>query len=294
MEAEKRPDIEIQESRRMKPNIVTSAMERAVKIWPEMDWWGAGDECLGLSFGGGVNTTALSLLLLWMGRKIEHIFSDLGLGAEHPRTVAFIESYSEMVREAGCKFIIIGPNSLCRIPSERMPLLEYIELHRCSPRVPGPRWCTVSFKIRPIHKYARLKFYGQLIGFSSEEAGRVSDQAGLYYPLVEADIDRQDCYGIIDAFGICNPGKSGCMFCPRVSRRQIYELWQDDLIDHRVQVEEIPWKAGRNSNDPKEGQIVPLRHRDKLTRTMIAEWERGENIPKSNEGLEDLPCACKW
>ena len=272
----------------------TEAMERAKDIWPETDWWGAGDECLGLSFGGGVNTTALSLLLLWLGRKIEHIFSDLGPGAEHPRTVAFIESYSEVVRAEGVKFTIIRPDSIWRIPSERMPLLDYIKLHRCSPRMPGPRWCTVSFKIRPIHKYIKLKFYGQFIGFDSKEAGRISDQAGLYYPLVEADIDREECHEIIETFGICNPSKSGCMFCPRVTQRYVYQLWQDGLIDYRLQVEEIPWKAGRNSGDPKEGQIVPLRHKGQLTREMMAEWERGENIPDPNEKVDDLPCACKW
>ena len=276
----------------MEPNTVTLAMERARDIWPEMDWWGAGDVSLALSFGGGVNTTALSLLLLWLGRKIEHIFSDLGPGAEHPRTVAFIESYSEMVRAEGVKFKIIGPDSVWRIPSERMPLLDYIRLHRCSPRVPGPRWCTTSFKIRPMQKYARLKFYGRMLGIDVGESGRIAEEAGLFYPLVEADIDRQDCYEIIDAFGVCNPGKSGCMFCPRVSRWQVFELWREDLIDYRLVVEEIPWKG--KAGDPKHGLIVPLRHKDKLTRVMMAEWERGENVPDPNEKLEDLPCACKW
>lgn len=270
-------------------------MERAAEIWPEMDWWGAGDECLALSFGAGVNTTALSLLLLWLGRKIEHIFSDLGAGAEHPRTVAFVEGYAEMVRVEGAKFTVIGSDSFCRIPSERMSLLDYIKLHQTTPRVPGPRWCTVSFKIRPIEKYARLKLYGQMLGIDAGESHRAAGGAGVFYPLIEADIDRAECHEIIEAFGVCNPGKSGCMFCPRVTRWYVYQLWREGLIDYRLQVEEIPWRG--KAEDPKHGQVVPLAYsggRGRLTREMIADWERGENIPDPSERLEDLPCACRW
>lgn len=275
------------------PKMITPAMERARDIWPDCDWWDAGDECLALRFGGGVNTTALSLLLLWLGRKIEHIFSDLGPGAEHPRTAAFIENYGQKVHSTGCPFSVIGPESTYRIPSKRMPLLDYIESRRLAPRVPGPRWCTVSWKIEPVAKYSRLKFYKSMLGISAEETGRVSDDASLCFPLVEADIDRDECHEIIEAFGVCNPGKSGCMFCPRVRRWQIFQLWQDGLVDFRLRVENIPW--GGSCDDPKHGKVVPLRYGDPLTREMIADWERGENIPEpAYEDLADMPCACKW
>lgn len=278
----------------MNPTIVVPAMERARDLWPQTDWWGAHDECLSLSFGAGVNTTALSLLLLWMGRKAEHIFSDLGPGAEHPRTVAFVQEYAKEVRSCGCKFTVIAPDSKYRIPSQRMSLLDYIKLHRTTPRMPGPRWCTASWKIEPIQRYSRLKFFGSLIGIDGGESHRASHDAGLFYPLIDADINRHECNEIVDAFGICNPGKSGCMFCPRVTDWYVYQLWQDGLINYRICVEEIPWKAGRNSDDPKEGQIIPLRHNGKLTRVMVAEWERGENIPSPGEKIEDLPCVCRW
>ena len=138
-------------------------------------------------------------------------------------------------------------------------------------------------------------FHGKLLGIDAgERRSRISDRAGLYYPLVDAGIDRQECHEIIEAFGVCNPGKSGCMFCPRVTKWYVYQLWREGLITYRLQVEEIPWRAGRNTDDPKAGTIVPLRYKGKLTRQMMAEWEQGLNIPDSNEKLEDLPCVCQW
>lgn len=268
----------------MKPQFVIPAMEQAAEFWPESDWWEVGDECLALSFGGGVNTTALSLLLLWLNRKIEHIFSDLGPGAEHPRTTEFIAQYSKIVKSNGARFTIIKPDSVYHIPSMRLPLADYIHKYKMVPRIPGPRWCTVKWKIDPIERYTKLKTFALLLGIDAGERRQLRQDAKRFYPLVEAEIDRQDCHEIIDAFGLCNPGKSGCMFCPRVTKWYVYQAWQEGLIHHRIQVEEIPFK----------GKIGPLRHGDKLTREMIIDWKHGKNIPDPNEKLEDLPCACKW
>lgn len=74
------------------------------------------------------------------------------------------------------------------------------------------------------------------------------------YPLIEAEMSRQDCKDIIGRHGLPEPIKSGCFFCPYQSRRQWQQLRRQhpDLYCKALTLEKL---TGRNlpiSNKPLE------------------------------------------
>ena len=79
------------------------------------------------------------------------------------------------------------------------------------------RWCTDKFKVRVINSYIERPCFS-LIGFSTDEAHRavLNSENGIEnrFPLLEMEVDRDQCKQIIKDFGLPVPMKSGCYFCP--------------------------------------------------------------------------------
>ncbi|MGH7376318.1 MAG: hypothetical protein ACREKK_02710 [Candidatus Methylomirabilales bacterium] len=201
-----------------------------------------------LSFGGGVQSTALLIL------------SALGLRG-CPR--ADVAIFADTQDEPGWVY-----RHLDRLEpwaaARRIPVLR-VTAGRLSDQVLHPRpgrwasipgWtpsetrgvsplrrqCTKEFKILPIERKVReLLGYraGQrvrekvtaLLGISIEEAHRMRDSQTPWiqnrYPLVEARMGRRDCVDLIRAQDLPVPKKSACVFCPYHSG--IYWL---ELRDH--------------------------------------------------------------
>lgn len=95
--------------------------------------------------------------------------------------------------------------------------------------VPLRRQCTREYKVDPIQQWVRVELGYRprqrvkkqavgLIGISLDEADRMKDSRVPWiqnrYPLVEANLTRDDCIKIIAAEGIPIPRKSACVFCP--------------------------------------------------------------------------------
>ena len=96
-----------------------------------------------LSFGGGVNTVALMILLTDEDLPLdEAVFADTG--GEAPETYAYLEIAKEYLSARGVPL---------RTVSKRIAGRDLQSTCRHRKVIPSAvwRWCTRDFKVRPIH-----------------------------------------------------------------------------------------------------------------------------------------------
>lgn len=168
-----------------------------------------------LSYGGGVNSTALAILLV-RGKLPQYepwriVFADTG--EERPETYAFIRDHFELwLARHGKTLEIVRPKETILERWERLKVTGSRLL----------RGCTVEGKIKPIERHKAANGGGvQLIGIDAGEAHRMPDTVR---PLVDLDIDREGCEAIIKAEGLPSPGKSGCWCCPFMRVSEVIKL----------------------------------------------------------------------
>lgn len=168
-----------------------------------------------LSYGGGVNSTALAILLcrgkLPQYEPFRIVFADTG--EERDETYAFIRDHFEpYLARFGRRLEWVRPAETVLERWERL-------------RVTGSRIiraCTDEAKRKPIRKYVDENGGGtQLLGIDAGEAHRSPTQMR---PLVDLDIDREQCEQIITDEGLPSPGKSGCWHCPFARVSEVINL----------------------------------------------------------------------
>ena len=218
-----------------------------------------------LSFGGGVQTTAMAILMA-QGKiqADEVVFADTG--AEKPETYWYMESYTEpLFKEIDIPFIKINP---------KLNLLEYCERYKIVPSV-GIRWCTKHIKVLPIKKYLTGD-ETLIIGFSvdeSQRAHRINDGIQRTYPLIELGISSGDCHRIISDYGWPMPLKSSCFCCP-------FQRWTEwnwlkgkhpELIQKCLEMEELLYS--RRPQDRHRTGVFGGKPLWKWTTGIQSEWE---------------------
>lgn len=166
-----------------------------------------------LSFGGGLQTTALAVLVAQRKVQIdEAIFSDTG--GEKPETYWYIENYIRGIfQDARIPFAIVKSE----LPSCQPNLYGWLWGHGQIPPISGKRLCSVKFKTEAIERYLKPQIYRTLIGFSLDETNRAIKSERFShkeYPLIELGLTAGDCHHIISGFGLPQPLKSSCFFCP--------------------------------------------------------------------------------
>lgn len=241
-----------------------------------------------LSYGGGVNSTALAILLVNAGWRGEIVFADTG--AEWPDTYCFMDYF-----ETGW----LEPKGLKTIRLQGLPwqrygggvgepgcsLIRYCELRRMIPFA-SLRWCTVEWKVKPLDRWANGKIY--MIGISAEEAHRQPDQIR---PLVDWGVDRNECVKIIQGESLNVPRKSGCWICPFQRSSQWRELWEryPELYERAVFLEEnAKRRKGRKGPDPAlDPRGITLRQR-------LLAYQGQMNLPGLDmDSLQRYqPCIC--
>jgi hypothetical protein len=165
-----------------------------------------------LSFGGGVNSVALMILLLRSEEPLEEVvFADTG--AEAPETYAYLQLVRPYLRDRRVPFTILAN------PTRGPDLYG-----RCWERKVIPsalwRWSTRDFKVAPIQRYYRSigAHVNQYLAIAYDEIERMKDARVDYvtnfYPLVDRRITRAACIELIEEAGLPLPPKSGCFFCP--------------------------------------------------------------------------------
>ena len=169
-----------------------------------------------LSFGGGVNTFALMLLIQQHSMPLDHVvFADTG--GESPETYDAINYAERFYAELGIPF-----HRLARRP-KGTDLYHTAFRRRVIPSIKW-RWCTRDFKVKPIHRF--YKSLGnpvrQYIGIASDEIHRIRHDSHPdiqnVYPLMDLNISRQRCIEIIQQAEIPVPQKAVAIFAPLTPR----------------------------------------------------------------------------
>lgn len=163
-----------------------------------------------LSFGGGVNSVALMVLLLDQGMPLdEAVFADTG--AEVPETYEYLEIARAYLESRGVP--------LTTVQKRGDDLLATCKRRKVIPSALW-RWSTRDFKVRPIHAYYKSLRTNivQYVAIAYDELERMrtneADWIQTEYPLVDGRVTRDGCLDIIRAAGLPEPVKSGCYFCP--------------------------------------------------------------------------------
>ncbi len=185
-----------------------------------------------LSFGAGVNSVALYLLLEKMNVPFEAIM------VNHETDIPETYEYLDYLRTKDFKITEIKPNV-----KGFSSLYEYCKSYKFLPSC-YLRWCTSKFKTIPFYKWI-AKPCVVYIGYSAEETHRFIDRprkdVTFKYPLVEEGINRSECKRIIERAGLRVPPKSGCWICPFQSKKQLRKLYREHpvLFDKLIELEKI-------------------------------------------------------
>jgi hypothetical protein len=240
-----------------------------------------------VSYGGGVNSTALIVLLTqpesdWHGPIV---FADTG--CEWPETYCYMTYFeNEYLRPRG-----LSITRLQGLPWQAgrasLPLVTYCQKHGMVPLM-SARWCTKDWKGKPIDRWAAANgIERQLLGI---DAGEDYRRPAAYRPLVEAGIDRAGCVQLIEAMGLNVPQKSGCYICPfaRISqRRRLWEL-HPDLFEVAAQLEEgASRRTGRRITLDPSGE-VSLRQMEARFKAQLPMFD----VPTMDDLIEYPPCEC--
>ena len=158
-----------------------------------------------LSFGAGVNSTALMLLLLDEDIEFEAVYVDPG--TEKPETY----DYLEYLQGQGYKFTWIKP-----VVEGENNLYDYLMKWKILPSV-FVRCCTAKFKTGPFYDYIDtpgVVYIGY--DFGERRYRHLSDKEGIDYkfPLIKRMITRDGCKKVIREHDLKVPIKSGCWLCP--------------------------------------------------------------------------------
>ena len=221
-----------------------------------------------LSFGAGVNTVALMVILIDEKAPLDEVvFADTG--GETPGTYDSVE----VARQYLARFHI--PFRVVKARPRSTDLFGTALRRRVIPSVKW-RWCTRDFKVNPIHRHYQERggHIKQYIGIAFDEIHRMKDSRDEYitniYPLVEKRMTRQDCLDTIASAGLPIPEKSGCFFCPFNSTERWRHLLDHypKLFDEAVTLEEqskhFPGQRLTDQMFRKRSQITLREYREQL------------------------------
>lgn len=183
-----------------------------------------------LSFGGGVNSVAMILMLLDQKDDFEAIFVDHG--TDYPETYEYFNMFQNWLKTRGHKQITVLKPAI-EIKKDGITfdnLYDYSFHYKMVPTFMF-RWCTDKFKIRVVNKYVEKPCFMYLgIDFGEIKRAKISYNKNIEnrFPLIENEINRIECKEIIKKHGLTVPIKSGCYICPYQSTRQ----WEILRISH--------------------------------------------------------------
>lgn len=246
-----------------------------------------------LSYGGGVNSTAL-MILLCDGKLPQYapfriVWADTR--DEQDETYEYIDgTIRPWLRERG--------HVLETVCDKEGVLARWQRLSVTGSRT--LRVCTDHGKIQPIQRHLRahtIKGYRseQLLGIDAAESHRArpslpTDPFPKHYPLVDLDIDRDGCVAIIEAAGLPVPRKSGCWHCPFMRVGEVLALAKDrpDRFGAIVALE-----AASEAAHPPDPGIRRTHWGDRPALEWAARaCDENSSGPLYQDVHPDPPCAC--
>ena len=209
-----------------------------------------------VSYGGGVNSTALLIGLLEMGEPPDLIlFADTG--GEMPHTYEYVEMFSSWCQEN------LGlPIVTTKYDSRHETLEQECLTNNTLPSLAfGFKGCSVKWKRQPMDKHirnwppaieawSRGSQVSRLIGIDAGEShrGKIPDDKRFRYrfPLIEWGWAREECVDAISRHGLKQPLKSACFFCPASKKPEIVALARNypTLFGRAVAMEDNAKRSG--------------------------------------------------
>lgn len=194
----------------------------------------------GVNFGGGVNSTALLLILHDRGIRPDWVlFSDTG--SERPETYENVERVAAWSREVGFPFETV--RWVRRTGEFESVHANALRTGYLPSKAYGYSGCTYKWKIQPMAKWRKAHGFETsvvAIGYDAGEKRRVQkvvkacssaeydpSLALLWYPLIAWEIDRTACEAVITARGWTTV-KSSCFLCPHMREDE----WQSLRTEH--------------------------------------------------------------
>jgi len=219
-----------------------------------------------VALSGGLDSTAMAILLHERDEEYELLFSDTG--AELPETLWMVP---RVARRLGKKLNVVANHSFFYYLSDYGFLLP-------SPMV---RWCTRQLKQVPQDSFmARLGAEELCVGIRADEARRAVDRAPkrgshhFTYPLVAAGIDRAAAKTLCLKYDLLSPVYSWrsntscfcCMFQRVADWRGLWkhhpdlfmlaEAWEEESI--ASQNSGFTWRRGRTLKALREATEAQL------------------------------------
>lgn len=210
-----------------------------------------------IAYGGGVNSTAMILLLHSKGIKADFItFADTG--AEKPHTYQHLTVMNNWLLSNGWPQITIVKKNYRN--GEVANLYDHSFSRNMLPSLAyGFKNCSQKFKIQPQEKACNnfqpfkdcwasggkvIKYIGYDIDEPERVKGQVkateNDKKYIYEnPLFDEGWDRERCIEEIRKHGLPVPGKSACYFCPASTKGDILRLNEHypELMDKALALE---------------------------------------------------------
>lgn len=174
------------------------------------------------SFGGGLNSSALLVYLVKNNKPLDAVlFADTG--DEWPHTYTAVTYYQNWLRKE-------RPDIIFEIVRSKYnkTLYQYCWDKKIIPSR-MTRDCTDKFKLQPMRRFMRAQWdmkqehFIRYIGIDYSEAHRIKDSMRKNetnaYPLIDAEMNRNDCKKLLLSYNLLVPEKSGCWYCPFTSRK---------------------------------------------------------------------------
>jgi hypothetical protein len=205
-----------------------------------------------ISYGGGVQSTALVVLAMRERCPIDEIVHVDLVDAESPATREYVRCFREWLqREYGRDIVVIERNMYRDMLDN--PLFTPVPWHGKRERFMLSRQCTRQYKVQPLTRYLYDRYpagrIGLMLGISVDEYHRMRDSSAAridhVYPLVDRRLTRWQCREIVERAGLAVPWKSSCWFCPYRSsasqwalvRRYPYLRAMADALEDRINAE---------------------------------------------------------
>lgn len=218
--------------------------------------------CVVVSYGGGVNSSAMLIEMIRRNERPEAIlFSDTG--GEKPETYDFIAAFREWLKAEGEKLTVVAYSAKVESPlgvdfacgSAHASLEDECHNNGTLPsKAFGFGGCSQKWKRFPMDKF--VKQFGpaiqtwelggkvqRCIGIHAGETkrGKIPDDAKYTYrfPLREWGWSQEDCQKAILRVGLPVPPKSACFFCPAMRKVEVLQLAKQhpDLFARAVEME---------------------------------------------------------
>lgn len=241
-----------------------------------------------LSFGGGVNSVALMILLLRERLPFDGaVFADTG--EELPETYAYLEIAMDYLQKHGVPLTVVSKRgrTLYETAWERQVFPSAVW-----------RWSTRDFKITPILRYYRSLGAGghvnQYLAIAWDEVMRMKDSRVDYvtnlYPLIDRRITRAGCLELIKSVGLPTPPRSACYFCPFNS----VERWRW-LFENHPELYEKAMALEEHSKHFPSQRLTDQAFRDRANiplRSLADIFRKGEQLPVV-PARDQQPCGAE-